>query len=144
MYLWIIAILSLELIEHSMNELSKLSRCGRHLTDMQGSELTPTHLPEASWNRLTQVIFRLNLPDGQVNKIQSIKQLQTRVFRDAIKTRFCCNKINYVRRESCSLCFILVRTLKLWKLMRCLIVRTLLIAISISQSVADFLTLRRV
>ena len=43
---------------------------------MQGSKLTPARLPEASKNHLGQVIFVLNLPNGQVNKIQRIKQLK--------------------------------------------------------------------
>ena len=35
---------------------------------MQGSNLTPTRLPEASWNRFGQVSFQLNFPDGKLTK----------------------------------------------------------------------------
>ena len=51
---------------------------------IHGTKLTLDRLPEASWNRLGQVIFWLNLPDGLANKIQSIKQHQTRLFKDVI------------------------------------------------------------
>ena len=37
---------------------------------MQGSKLTLARLPEARWNRLGQIVFGFNLPDGQANKIQ--------------------------------------------------------------------------
>ena len=49
--------------------------------------------PLAYRNRFGQVIFRLNLPDGQANKKQRIKQHQTRLFKDAILLRFRYNKI---------------------------------------------------
>ena len=51
---------------------------------MQGSKLTLARLPEARWNRLGQIVFGFNLPDGQANKIQHIKQRQEKSFRDAI------------------------------------------------------------
>ena len=50
----------------------------------QGLKLTLARLPEASLNRPGQVIFRLNLPEGQANIILRIKYHQTRLFRDAI------------------------------------------------------------
>ena len=52
----------------------------RQLThSVQGSKLTVAHLPEASSNSFGQVIFWLNLPDGEANKIPRIKQHQTRL-----------------------------------------------------------------
>ena len=52
----------------------------------QGSKLTLARLPEASWNSLGQVIFRLNLPGGQANKyslLNNIKQDLEMQFRSA-------------------------------------------------------------
>ena len=51
---------------------------------IQVSKLTLARLPEASSNCLGQVIFWLNLPGGLANEIQSIKQNQARLFKDAI------------------------------------------------------------
>ena len=71
---------------------------------IQGSKLTPTRLLEASWNRFGQVTFQLNFSDGKLTKYSVLDNFK----QDYLKTqftRFCCNKIKFVRKENCFLLY---------------------------------------
>ena len=108
---------------------------------LQGSKLTLALLPEATWNRLGQVVFRLTCPTGKLTKYSVLNSFKQDYSETNFKSAFVAIKWSMLVEKAVA-CFILHSTL--WSLLLTICLVILIMAINISSSHADFSILRRV